>query len=205
MQHPHSGSDLNNSSSCIKPTHQRKFLQSRAVLQAEMRFLQSVLVALLVINVNCQRTQLVQETCTYSFVVPRNVDAECRGSVTDDNEALQSRLSHLENHVHDLQTTSSNTEDAQKIRGLENEVSKLRDVVNNQDDEMDRLRSELQSLMHNGGGGTAISTIVNPINDKNYDSNFVYVMHGCPVAVRPEVVKIIPFKSNARSMQVQYS
>ncbi|ELT95726.1 hypothetical protein CAPTEDRAFT_211553 [Capitella teleta] len=127
-----------------------------------MRFLQRIIVALLVVSVSCQRTQLVQETCTYSFVVPRNVDAECRGSVTDDNEALQSRLSQLENHVQDLQSSTSNpprtnTDDAVNIN--------LEVRLSNQDAEIYQLKRELESLRLNSGGYTP--TPINPSNEKN--------------------------------------
>ena len=128
--------------------------------------LRLVLLGLFFAYVRGQRTQLVQETCTYSFVVPRPVDAACKGSASDDDDVLQARLSQLENSLLQVETAKSRQDE---------ELSQLRR-------ELASTKSELQSLKYNSGGGgggsTGISTVVKPVGNYGYNSNHTYVAFG---------------------------
>ena len=81
-------------------------------------------VLLSVVGVQCQHTQSVLETCTYSFVVPRPTNAQCTGSAADDNDILRLRLSQLEDIIQKLQDDKNIlqnvvSENAKKIKALE--------------------------------------------------------------------------------------
>mgnify|MGYP001554129448 CR=1 FL=1 len=127
--------------------------------------LRLVLLGLFFAYVRGQRTQLVQETCTYSFVVPRPVDAACKGSASDDDDVLEVRLSQLENNLLQLKDD--------RISTLEDELIQLRRRLTS-------TESELQSLKFNGGsGGGGISTVVMPAGDHDdYNSNYTYIAFG---------------------------
>ena len=92
-------------------------------------------VLLSVVGVQCQHTQNVQETCTFSFVVPRPSSAQCTGSAADDTQVLRLRLSQLENTIQTLQ-------DDKKI---------LQDVVAENTQEIQALKQ------NNGMGGSSIT------------------------------------------------